>query len=105
MRRSGSHGWIHGLPLKRRFKRYKMYLSVIPIIVVGVIIGFIGAVMGIGGVFLLIPVMIYLLRRRTFTLMGAFMVLTFVISVLFLQLEPITIRLVDAALAAGLMYR
>ena len=43
MRRSGSHGWIHGLPLKMRFKRSKIYLSVIPVVVVGVIIGFIGA--------------------------------------------------------------
>ena len=34
MRRSGSHGWIHGLPLKMRFKRSKIYLSVIPVIVV-----------------------------------------------------------------------
>jgi len=43
MRRSGSHGWIHGLPLKMRFKRSKIYLSVIPVVAVGVIIGFIGA--------------------------------------------------------------
>jgi len=45
LRRSGSHGWIHGLPLKMRFKRSKIYLSVIPIVVVGLLIGFIGAVM------------------------------------------------------------
>src|SRR6201993_3936347 len=56
LRRPGSHGWIHGLPLKMRFKRSKIYLSVIPVVVVGVIIGFIGAVMGIGGGFILIPV-------------------------------------------------
>jgi len=58
MRRSGSHGWIHGLPLKMRFKRSKIYLSVIPVVRVGLIIGFIGAVMGIGGGFILIPIMI-----------------------------------------------
>src|SRR4029077_16988881 len=38
LRRSGSHGWIHGLPLKMRFKRSKIYLSIIPVIAVGVII-------------------------------------------------------------------
>src|SRR5207253_10299045 len=54
-RRPGSHGWIHGLPLKMRFKRSKFYLSVIPIVVIGLIIGFIGAVMGIGGGFILAP--------------------------------------------------
>src|SRR5712672_1337994 len=70
MRRSGSHGWIHGLPLKMRFKRSKIYLSVIPIVVVGLVIGFIGAVMGIGGGFILIPIMIYLLRVPTSTVIG-----------------------------------
>src|ERR1700694_1714477 len=81
MRRSGSHGWIHGLPLKMRFKRSKIYLSVIPVVVVGVIIGFIGAVMGIGGGFILIPIMIYLLRVPTSTVIGTSMVLTLVTMV------------------------
>src|ERR1700710_1894245 len=58
VRRSGSHGWVHGLPLKVRFKRSKIYLSIIPVIVIGLIIGFIGAVMGIGGGFILIPIML-----------------------------------------------
>src|ERR1700757_4816904 len=48
-RRSGSHGWIHGLPLKMRFKRSKIYLSVIPVVAIGIFIGFLGAIMGIGG--------------------------------------------------------
>ena len=78
MRRPGSHGWIHGLPLKIRFKRSKIYLSVIPVVVVGVIIGFIGAVMGIGGGFILVPIMIYLLRVPTATVIGTSMVLTLV---------------------------
>ncbi len=78
MRRSGSHGWIHGLPLKMRFKRSKIYLSVIPVVVVGVIIGFIGAMMGIGGGFILVPIMIYLLRVPTSTVIGTSMVLTLV---------------------------
>jgi uncharacterized membrane protein YfcA len=70
MRRSGSHGWIHGLPLKMRFKRSKIYLSVIPVVTVGVIIGFIGAIMGIGGGFFLVPIMFYLLRVPTATVIG-----------------------------------
>ena len=52
IRRPGSHGWIYGLPLKVRFKRSKIYLSIIPVIAIGLIIGFIGAVMGIGGGFI-----------------------------------------------------
>jgi len=103
MRRSGSHGWVHGLPLKMRFKRSKIYLSVIPIIVVGVVIGFIGAVMGIGGGFILIPIMIYFLRVPTSTVIGTSMVLTLVTMVFATMLHAVTNHLVDAVLALILM--
>jgi uncharacterized membrane protein YfcA len=103
MRRSGSHGWIHGLPLKMRFKRSKIYLSVIPVIVVGIVIGFIGAVMGIGGGFILVPIMIYVLRVPTSTVIGTSMVLTMVTMVFATMLHAITNHLVDAVLALILM--
>ena len=103
MRRSGSHGWIHGLPLKMRFKRSKIYLSVIPVVAVGMIIGFIGAVMGIGGGFILIPIMIYLLRVPTSTVIGTSMVLTLVTMVFATMLHAVTNHLVDAVLALILM--
>src|SRR5256886_6634484 len=61
-----------------RFKRSKIYLSVVPIVVIGLIIGFIGAVMGIGGGFILVPLMIYVLRVPTSTVIGTSMVLTLV---------------------------
>ena len=103
MRRSGSRGWIHGLPLKMRFKRSKIYLSVIPIIAIGLLIGFIGAVMGIGGGFILIPIMIYLLRVPTSTVIGTSMVLTLVTMVFATMLHAVTNHLVDAVLALILM--
>src|SRR3954464_15726420 len=103
MRRSGSHGWIHGLPLKMRFKRSKIYLSVIPIVVVGLVIGFIGAVMGIGGAFILVPIMIYLLRVPTSTVIGTSMVLTLVTMLFATMLHAVTNHLVDAVLALILM--
>ena len=103
LRRSGSHGWIHGLPLKMRFKRSKIYLSVIPVVAVGLIIGFIGAVMGIGGGFILIPIMIYLLRVPTSTVIGTSMVLTLVTMVFATMLHAVTNHLVDAVLALILM--
>jgi uncharacterized membrane protein YfcA len=103
LRRSGSHGWIHGLPLKMRFKRSKIYLSVIPVIVIGLLIGFIGAVMGIGGSFILIPIMIYLLRVPTSTVIGTSMVLTLVTMVIATMLHAVTNHLVDAVLALILM--
>ena len=103
LRRSGSHGWIHGLPLKVRFKRSKIYLSAIPVVVVGVVIGFIGAVMGIGGGFILVPIMIYLLRVPTSTVIGTSMVLTLVTMVFATLLHAVTNHLVDAVLALILM--
>jgi uncharacterized protein len=98
-----SHGWIHGLPLKMRFKRSKIYLSVMPVVVVGLVIGFIGAVMGIGGGFILVPIMIYLLRVPTSTVIGTSMVLTLVTMTFATLLHAITNHLVDVVLALILM--
>ncbi|WP_028167955.1 sulfite exporter TauE/SafE family protein [Bradyrhizobium elkanii] len=103
LRRPGSHGWIHGLPLKMRFKRSKIYLSIIPVIFVGLVIGFIGAVMGIGGGFILVPLMIYLLRVPTSTVIGTSMVLTLVTMIFATLLHAVTNHLVDAVLALILM--
>ena len=86
-----------------RFKRSKIYLSVIPVVVVGMIIGFIGAVMGIGGGFILVPIMIYLLRVPTSTVIGTSMVLTLVTMVFATLLHAVTNHLVDAVLALILM--
>ena len=102
-RRPGSHVWIHGLPLKMRFKRSKIYLSVIPVVVIGLVIGFIGAVMGIGGGFILIPLLIYVLRVPTSTVIGTSMVLTLVTMVFATMLHAVTNHLVDAVLALILM--
>jgi uncharacterized membrane protein YfcA len=103
LRRSGSHGWIHGLPLKVRFKRSKIYLSALPVIAVGLMIGFIGAIMGIGGGFILVPLMIYLLRVPTSTVIGTSMVLTLVTMAFATLMHALTNHLVDVVLALILM--
>jgi hypothetical protein len=102
-RRPGSHTWIHGLPLKRRFKRSRIYVSVIPILVIGFFIGFIGAVMGVGGGFLLVPLLIYVLRVPTATVIGTSMVLTLLTMASATVLHAATNHLVDAVLALILM--
>jgi uncharacterized membrane protein YfcA len=102
-RRPRAQGWILGLPLKMRFKRSKIYLSVIPVIAVGLFVGFLGAIMGIGGSFLLIPIMIYVLRVPTSTVIGSAMVLTLVTMVVATILHAVTNHLVDAVLALVLM--
>src|SRR6188472_3203230 len=102
-RRPGSHVWIHGLPLKMRFKRSKIYLSVIPVVVIGLIIGFIGAVMGIGGGFILVPLLIYVLRVPTSTVIGTSMVLTLITMASATVMHAATNHLLDALLALLLM--
>jgi uncharacterized membrane protein YfcA len=102
-RRGGTHTWVHGLPLKMRFKRSKIYVSAIPVWVIGFIIGFVGAIMGIGGGFLLVPMLIYLLRVPTATVIGTSMVLTLVTMATATVLHAVTNHLVDAVLALILM--
>ena len=103
LRRPGSHVWFHGLPLKLRFKRSKVYVSAIPVLAIGFIIGFIGAIMGIGGGYLLVPMLIYLVRVPTATVIGTSMVLTFITMASATVLHAATNHLVDAVLALILM--
>jgi uncharacterized membrane protein YfcA len=102
-RRGGAHTWIHGLPLKIRFKRSKIYVSAIPVWLIGFIIGFVGAVMGIGGGFLLVPMLIYFLRVPTATVIGTSMVLTLITMASATVMHAATNHLVDAVLALILM--
>ena len=103
LRRPGSHTWIHGLPLKIRFKQSKIYVSAIPVCAIGFIMGFIGAIMGIGGGFLLVPMLIYFLRVPTSVVIGTSMVLTLITMASATILHAATNHLVDAVLALILM--
>jgi uncharacterized membrane protein YfcA len=103
LRRGGSHLWIHGLPFKIRFKQSKIYVSAIPVVVIGFLIGFIGAVMGIGGGFLLVPALIYLMRVPTGVVVGTSMFLTLVTMTGATVMHAATNHLVDAVLALTLM--
>ena len=102
-RRAGEHSWVHGLPIKMRFKRSRIYLSVIPVIGVGAMIGLVGSVMGVGGGFLLVPIMIYWLRVPTSTVIGTSMAVTLMSMVIATVLHAATNHQVDAVLALVLM--
>jgi uncharacterized membrane protein YfcA len=103
LRHSGSHTWIHGLPLKIRFKQSRIYISAIPVVAIGFVMGFVGAIMGIGGGFLLVPMLIYLLRVPTNVVIGTSMVLTLITMAWATILHAATNHLVDAVLALILM--
>ncbi|MET3753824.1 putative membrane protein YfcA [Rhizobium binae] len=69
-RKPGHQHWVHKLPLKVRFKKSKIFLSVIPIVALGFAIGILTSVMGVGGGFIMVPAMIYLLRIPTNVVVG-----------------------------------
>ena len=103
IRRPGSHTWIHGLPFKVRFKQSKIYVSAIPLWVIGFSVGFIGAIMGIGGGFLLVPALIYIMRVPTAVVVGTSMVLTLVTMGAATIMHAATNHLVDVVLELILM--
>ena len=104
MRRSaGAHTWVHGLPLKFRFRRSKIYISIIPVFGIGYLIAVIGVIMGIGGGFLLVPMLIYFLRVPTATVIGTAAMLTTATMALATVMHAVTSHLVDAILAVVLM--
>ena len=64
------HNWLHGLPFKTRFRKSKLYISILLPIFIGVIVGILAALMGIGGGFIIVPAMIYLLGMPTSLVVG-----------------------------------
>ena len=69
-RKLHQHSWIHGLPFKMRFHRSKLYISTIPPIFIGFFVGLLSAMMGVGGGFIMIPAMVYILGMSTNVVVG-----------------------------------
>ncbi|MFO6464779.1 sulfite exporter TauE/SafE family protein [Jannaschia sp. KMU-145] len=63
-------GWIHALPLKMKFRTSGLYISVLPPLLVGLFVGVLAAIMGVGGGFIMVPAMIYLLGMPTKVVVG-----------------------------------
>lgn len=70
MKKSGQHNWIHRLPLKMRFRASKLFVSVIPVLGLGAGIGLLSSIMGVGGGFIMVPALIYLLKVPTNVVVG-----------------------------------
>lgn len=69
-RRGGQHTWIQGLPFKMRFRTSKLYVSAIPPVAIGIFVGWLTAIIGVGGGFVIIPALIYLMRVPTRVAIG-----------------------------------
>lgn len=93
------HSWVHGLPLKMRFRRSKLYVSVIPIIALGGGIGILGSVLGLGGGFILVPALIYILRVPTNVVIGTSLAYTLLTMAVATVLHAIADKSVDIMLA------
>jgi len=75
------HNWVHNLPFKMKFRVSGLYISVIPPLIVGVLVGILAAIMGVGGGFIMVPAMIYLLGMPTKVVVGVDIVLAVLLLV------------------------
>ncbi len=102
-RRSGRHSWVHGLPLRLRFPRSKLYISAIPPFVIGIVVGLLSGVLGVGGGFIMVPAMIYLLHMPTRVVIGTSLFQVIFVAGLTTIFHAATNQAVDLLLAFVLM--
>ena len=98
------HYWIHGLPLRMRFPKSKLYESAFTPIIIGLIVGFIAAIMGIGGAFILVPAMIYIIGMPTRLVPGTSLFVTIFVSVIVTFLHAFNYGSIDLVLVLMLVF-
>ena len=102
-RRRKDRTWIHSLPLRARFKKSGLYISVIPPITIGIFVGILASIMGVGGGFIMVPAMIYLLRMPTNIVIGTSLYQIIFVTSLVTILHAYQNQTVDVMLAMILM--
>ena len=98
-----THYWIHGLPLKLRFPKSRLYESAFTPIILGIIVGFVAALMGVGGAFLLVPAMIYLIGMPVKLIPGTSLFVTIFISAIVTVLHAFNYGSIDLILVITLI--
>ena len=98
-----SHYWIHGLPLRMRFKKSQLYESAFTPIIIGLLVGFIAAIMGIGGAFILVPAMIYIIGMPTKLIPGTSLFVTIFVSAIVTVLHAFHYGSIDLVLVMVLI--
>jgi uncharacterized membrane protein YfcA len=99
----GQHTWMHALPMRIRFKKSRLYISVLPVLAIGVFIGWVGALLGIGGGFILVPALVYLLRVPGNVVIGTSLLQVVAMMCVTTILQALTSQSVDILLAFCLM--
>jgi uncharacterized membrane protein YfcA len=97
------HNWFHGLPWRVRFKKSRLYISVIPVLALGTAIGFVGSLLGIGGGFILVPALVYLLRVPGNMVIGTSLLQVVAMMAATTILHALSSQTVDILLAFCLM--
>jgi len=103
LKRSGQHNWIHRLPLKMRFRASKLFVSVIPVLGLGAGIGLLSSIMGVGGGFIMVPALIYLLKVPTNVVVGTSLFQIIFVAAYTTIVHASTNQTVDIVLAFILM--
>ena len=93
-----THYWIHGLPFRMRFKKSQVYESALVPIILGIIVGFIAAIMGVGGAFLMVPAMIYLIGMPTKLVPGTSLFVTIFVTGFVVVSHAFTYNTIDLVL-------
>ena len=93
-----THYWIHGLPFRMRFRKSQVYESALVPIILGLFVGFIAAIMGVGGAFLMVPAMIYLIGMPTKLVPGTSLFVTIFITGFVVVLHAFTYNTIDLIL-------
>jgi hypothetical protein len=102
-RKLHQHTWLHGLPFKLRFRRSKLYTSALLPVVLGFVVGILSAVLGVGGGFVMVPAMIYLLRMPTAVVPGTSLFQIIFVTAAVTLLQSIANNTVDVVLAMVLL--
>ena len=98
-----THYWIHGLPFRMRFKKSKVYESIFTPIIIGMIVGYIAAIMGVGGAFILVPAMIYIIGMPTKLIPGTSLFVTIFVSAIVTVLHAFNYGTIDLVLVTILI--
>jgi len=101
--RSHSHNWMHGLPFKMRFRKSRLYISAILPILIGILVGILSAIMGVGGGFVMVPAMIYLLGMPTAVVVGTSLFQIIFVTANVTVLQAVSNYSVDIVLALLLL--
>jgi len=99
-----NHNWLQGLPFRMRFKKSKLYESIFTPIILGLVVGFIAAMMGVGGAFLMVPAMIYIIGMPTKLIPGTSLFVTLFISAIVTILHASNYGSIDLILVVPLIF-